>query len=57
MNAALQLARMHQQSQPEQTFLNSIGAVHVGLKNYEQAEQAFNQALSHWHKTSTNRCW
>lgn len=41
----LALARERQQLQAEQTFLNSIGAVYVGLQRYTDAETMFNQAL------------
>ena len=41
----LQLARANQRRESEQTFLNSIGAVQVGLSYYAQAEQSFEAAL------------
>jgi tetratricopeptide (TPR) repeat protein len=41
----LALSRERQQRQAEQTFLNSIGAVYVGLQRHADAETQFNQAL------------
>lgn len=41
----LALAQQQQQPQAEQTFLNSIGAVYVGLRRYDEAEAMFTKAL------------